>query len=139
MTTEALENLIEDPDVFAIGIDSAPIREVLVEIATRVDALQYKIGKTQKDDDPYEKDEIREINVRLNDMKKKQEQQNIELNAEIDELKQFFQYQLKDIRESTEKNNRQMNERILSMSMMSGNTSQPSTKPRTPIKSQENL
>lgn len=112
MTTEGLENLIQDPDVFALGIDSGPIKEVLVEIAQRVDSLQMKVSKQTNPQNTFDNDEIRDINIRLNELSKSQSQLSSDFSTEVKEMKEFFNFQIRDLREYIDKSEKQINERI---------------------------
>ncbi|EAY06952.1 hypothetical protein TVAG_099920 [Trichomonas vaginalis G3] len=133
MTTEGLENLIQDPDVFALGIDSGPIKEVLVEIAQRVDSLQMKLQKQQNPQNSFDNDEIRDINIRLNELSKAQQQQNTDFTNEVHELKQFFNYQMKDLRETFDKSEKALNDRISGIQIPTPTIIQTQSKPSEPV------
>jgi len=110
MTTEILESLIQDPDVFALGIDSQPVRDVLIEFANRIDNIQNKISKASLEgDSKVDKNDMTIFGNKINDMMNQMQKMSEDFSGDIREVKSHFSFQLNDLKEKVDRNIKDIN------------------------------
>ena len=101
--TETLESLIRDTEALDIGIQFNPLKDIILELANRVDFAIKKTTTVQKVDDSTTLEDIQNINRKISDLQKTQEKNGKEYSEEIRELKSFFSFQIKDVKEKFDK------------------------------------
>lgn len=101
--TETLESLVHNTEALDIGIQFNPLKDIILELANRVDFAIKKTTTIQTIDNSATPEELQIINRKINDLQKSQESRSKEYSEEIRELKSFFAFQIKDVREKFEK------------------------------------
>lgn len=100
-STKQLEHLIQDPELFDVGVEYSAIRDILLEVVSKVNELSN--SKSFKVSTPVvevnNSEEVKQLTQQINQFQEDSKQQYSEFSNEIRELKAFFSFQLKDIRE----------------------------------------
>ena len=104
MSLSTLESLVKSPDLWDFSLNAQNMRDVLIEIASRVDSLanSRKIRSTQptETENHIGAEELDEVNARIDDTNQQIERQSKDFTTELRDLKEFFNFQLRDLREN---------------------------------------
>ena len=107
-TTNKLEKLIRVPELFEMGVDYGPIRDILLDVVSKVDSLMSNspsvTNKSEVIESRIDDGGFKRLNLRIDEVVKMCKQQNEDFNAEIRDIKAFFQFQIKDIRDKYDRN-----------------------------------
>ncbi|KAK8893658.1 hypothetical protein M9Y10_022085 [Tritrichomonas musculus] len=99
-STTQLEHLIQDPELFDVGVEYTAIRDILLDVVSKVNALSNKTIKcTAPEVNDNKDDDIKQLTQQFIQLQESTKQQYSEFNNELHELKVFFSFQLKDFRE----------------------------------------
>lgn len=125
MSVETLENLLKNPDIWDISLSTQNMHDVLVEIASRVDALMVNQDKSKSinNDNEQQTLDINDFNSRIDALSKQLDRQNTDFGSEIQDLRALFNFQIRDVREKIDR----------SLSSIKDSISRPSTPPPTVI------
>lgn len=103
-STNKLEKLLQNPELFEVDVKYNPVRDVLLELAKKVESIPLSLQNIPPPIVPNNNEqEIKELTHQFNKLKQNNKEQYSEFNGEIRELKQYFNYQLKDIRDKYDK------------------------------------
>lgn len=104
MSIETLESLLKNPDIWDIELSTQNMRDVLIEIASRVDHLtnqpdRARPSTTDKSGRDSDDSDFRELDGKIENLSKLIERQNTDFSAELKDIQALFNFQLRDIRE----------------------------------------
>jgi hypothetical protein len=101
MSIDTLQSYIENPELWELDLSTQSIKDVLSEIASRVDkVMQTDRKRTDEFQDRVRPEELRAVSNRLDDVAKRAERQATEYSTEMRELKAYLTFQLRDLREN---------------------------------------
>ena len=101
MSIETLESLIRNPDIWDIELSTQNIKDILIELAARIDAIITNQNR-MKSEPEEKKSQVHDydaIQSQIQEALKRYEEQDHDVRSEIKDLKALFNYQLRDLRD----------------------------------------